>query len=201
MTENTTPLELTEQDKLDLSSIGFDVEGEEEAPVQQHTLLEIWAEILSNIDTARVEHIDPAEATRVLRKWGFLKMQEVGAYRKQYFDHLSGLRDVLTDLIAEHPKALLNTENDAEANHDLYLTLLLNWQLEAQAWSLEWDYADEDSHIVLAGLADAQEFVLGAQGLIAHLDHIGFDLTEEDTVDLNVALTEAAEAAKTKAEQ
>jgi len=176
MTENT----LTEQDIADLESLAAESEN--------HTLLEVWREILSNIDEARKEKITPTEAVRIVTAWRHLSVQDVAVYQPLYYDRLDEMRQVLLVEIESDPAALKNTENDAEDNHHHYLNLLLQWQLLAQSWGADWDVSSPTSHIDLAAFAEAQNFVLGERGLIGQLEAIGFDFTDEESTALAAEL-------------
>jgi uncharacterized protein with von Willebrand factor type A (vWA) domain len=153
-----------------------------------HTVLEIWASVLSNIEANEGEHISPRYANSIVSNWPRLSFQEVSAYTRQYFTYLKALREQLTEVIAQNPSALENVENDAEANREHYLELIGGWQEQIEIWELNWDSDDHGSHISLAALADATSFFVGAQGLVEHLTQIGFQFTDEDREALRLRL-------------
>ncbi len=154
-----------------------------------HTLLEIWENLLSNIEKSREERVGPQIAARILRAWPMLPLQRIPAYLDTYHSYLEQFRDVLRELISDNPEALKNLgSEDAELNHQLYLDLLFEWNCLALGFDLTWDVTHEDSYLQLAALADAFNFVLGDQGLVAHFNSIGFRLTEEENADLVSAL-------------
>lgn len=191
MTENTTPLEMTEQDKLDLASINVGYEGEDTPAPTKRTLLELWNEIFSSLEANEAEKIDPATASRVVSVWPQLKIQEVARYHEIYYARLRELRTILHILIEAHPKALENTEDDAEKNGDLYTELLIDWQVCLQEWQQEWTCTDAEAHIILAAEADALNFTVGAHGLANHLSEIGFDFSDERQARIVEALEDA----------
>lgn len=157
-------------------------------PVLTHTILEVWASVLSNIEANEGEHISPRYANSIVSNWPRLTFQEVSAYTRQYFTYLKALRELLTEIIAQNPSALENVEDDAEANREHYLELIGGWQELIEKWELDWDSDDHGSHVTLAALADATSFFVGAQGLVEHLSQIGFQFTDEDREALRLRL-------------
>lgn len=188
MTENTTP-EGTE----DLPELPEDLQKEVDrelgkAPELTHTVLEVWASVLSNIEANEGEHISPRYANSIVSNWPRLTFQEVKAYTLQYFAYLKALREILTAEIDKEPAALERVENDAEENREHYLELIGAWQEQIEKWEQNWDSTEPDSHVTLAALADATSFFVGAQGLVEHLSQIGFQFTDEDREALRLRL-------------
>jgi hypothetical protein len=186
MTENPNPAE-------DLPELPEELQKEVDrelgsAPELTHTILEIWASVLSNIEANEGEHISPRYANSIVSNWPRLSFQEVSAYTRQYFTYLKALRELLTEVIAQNPDALKNVEDDAEANRALYLELIGGWQELIERWELAWDSDDHGSHVQLAALADATSFFVGAQGLVEHLSQINFQFTDEDREALRLRL-------------
>jgi hypothetical protein len=186
MTENPTPVE-------ELPALPEDLQKEvdrelDQNPVLTHTILEVWASVLSNIEANEGEHISPRYANSIVSNWTRLSFQDVSAYTRQYFTYLKALRDLLTAEIEKDPAALENVENDAEDNRGHYLELIGAWQEQIELWEQGWDSDAPDSHIVLAALADATSFFVGAQGLVEHLSQINFQFTDEDREALRLRL-------------
>lgn len=186
MTENTKPVE-------DLPELPADLQEEvnrelAQDPVLTHTILEIWASVLSNIEANEGEHISPRYANSIVSNWPRLEFQDVSIYTQQYFYYLKMLRNILTDEIDKDPEALKRVENDAEENRGHYLELIGAWQEKIEQWEQDWDSDDYQSHITLAALADATSFFVGAQGLVEHLSQINFQFTDEDREALRLRL-------------
>jgi hypothetical protein len=158
------------------------------APELTHTVLEVWASVLSNIEANEGEHISPRYANSIVSNWPRLSFQEVSAYTRQYFIYLKALREFLTAEIDKDPEALKRVENDAEENREHYLELIGAWQEQIEKWEQAWDSDDHGSHISLAALADATSFFVGAQGLVEHLSQINFVFTDEDREALRLRL-------------
>jgi hypothetical protein len=185
MTENPTPEELPELPE-DLQK---EVDRElGQTPELTHTILEIWASVLSNIEANEGEHISPRYANSIVSNWPRLTFQEVSAYTRQYFTYLKALREILTAEIDKDPEALKNVENDAEDNRGHYLELIGAWQSQIEQWEQDWDSDDHGSHVTLAALADATSFFVGQQGLVEHLSQINFQFTDEDREALRLRL-------------
>ncbi len=158
-----------------------------------HTLLEIWREVLSNVEGSKAEKVTPIIANRIVGSWPKLSIQDTPAYHVLYHDFLLAARDILEAEIKSDPEALNNTEDDAVENRQHYLNLLLEWQVEIMRWEAEWDAAADDAHISLAAIADAAAFITGQNGLLNHLSSINFEFTDADQQDLADLLTAAKE--------
>jgi hypothetical protein len=159
-----------------------------QSPVLTHTVLEVWASVLSNIESNEGEHISPRYANSIVSNWPRLNFQDVSAYTRQYFTYLKALREILTAEIDKDPAAFERVENDAEENRGHYLELIGAWQEQIERWEQDWDSDDAGSHITLAALADATSFFVGSQGLVEHLSQINFQFTDEDREALRVRL-------------
>lgn len=169
----------------DLAELPADLQAEVDrelgqTPVLTHTVLEVWASVLSNIEANEGEHISPRYANSIVSNWPRLEFQDVSTYTRQYFTFLKALREILTTEIDKDPAALERIENDAEENREHYLELIGAWQEQIEEWEQNWDSDDYQSHITLAALADATSFFVGSQGLVEHLSQINFQFTDED---------------------
>lgn len=189
-----TEPKLTEQDFADLEALGAKPED-----VTPRTILEIWREVLSNIEVSRAQPIPGVVAHKVVSTWPKLSYQDTVEYYEQYHDILVELREVLHDLLAEHPDALQFTgitadgqPEDLVENSKHYQDLLVSWNLVLEKHELDWRAGAPDSHISIAALIDAREFFFARTGLTGHLDTIGFQLSDEDFM----AALEAARAAQ-----
>ena len=188
MTENNTP-----EANDDLPELSPEMQAELDtalgtAPALTHTVLEIWTQVLSNIEGNEEEHISPRYANSIVSNWPRLAFQDIREYTQQYFAYLKGLRDILTAEVEKDSGAFERVENDAEENRAHYLELIAGWQEQIERWELEWDCTAPDSHVSLAALADATSFFVGAQGLVEHLSQIGFQFTDEDREALRLRL-------------
>lgn len=160
---------------------------------KKHTLLESWQALLGVIELAMAEKPDPRMGIRVLGHHPYLKMSEVLDYHLRYHELLLQIRDVLAFEIESDAECLGRLDDDGKENHHHYLNLLINWQRLVHEWELEWDCGLSDAGITAAAIQDVASFVLGEQGMVAHLEQIDFRFTEEDNAVMAAALGLAAE--------
>jgi hypothetical protein len=173
---------LTEQDLKDIEGL-----QNANAPIT-HTLLEMWRDVLSNIEGSAAEKVSPVIALKLVSSWPKLSFQEVPVYHKAYHEILMEGRNILDEVIRKHPGAFKNvaevgTEfSDAIANREAYIDILFEWQLLTLQLEAEWDASKDDSHIQLAAMVDAAALFSGEQGLIQHLSQpqINFQFTDAD---------------------
>ena len=164
-------------------------ETPERPEAEPHTLLEIWAAVLSNIEHVEAQPVSMQMAARITSVYPQIKVQECGLYMTCYHSALRELRSILLDEIESDPDCFKYAEDDAVKNRHHYLNLLTQWQLQVQQWDKEWDCTELEAHIWLAAYADAGTFVLGKEGLVAHLDQINFEFTDEDAAGIYAVLS------------
>ncbi len=184
------PEELTDED---LAAIQASL-SEGEVPAMTNTLLKIWQEILSNIETSREERITPIIANRVVGTWTKLEYSDVPAYWELYYDLMTDLRGILLDEIASDPECLNNIEDDAIDNRERYLNILFGWSDRIAEWEEQWECTSPRAHIELAAIADVARFFVGPEGLTEGLSQpqLGFSFDDDDRIALQERLLEAA---------
>ena len=161
----------------------LNVAGTEEEQLT-HTLLEMWEEILSHAETEKKAQVLPSEALRILQQWPMLTARELPAFYEEFYRLLGrGLYHV-QKVREKYPEHVNHVDDDAEFNHDAYVEVLQLWTEEIntaqQTWHLQMQYPMANA----AALANASGFLVGDTGLVAHLDAIGFELTDEDKEQL-----------------
>lgn len=173
------------------------VEGEAEETEQSdfestltHTVLEVWQQIFSNLDSEAGLTVSPQAAVATLSSWPQLPLKDMQLYADLYYRNLGLFREVVDTVIEEHPEALKNVAEDAEDNHDLYVEILARWQKVARKWEDAWACEQEFAAASLAAMVDAINFTLSSRGLVAHLDQIGVTLTEKDEEAMQLILDE-----------
>lgn len=187
--EPIEPLELTEQDMEDIEKMNS--EGEEAPPAPQpRTLLEVWKELLANIDTERDNKIPLPIAQRIVSTWPQLTFGDVTTYMSLYYEYLDQMRQVVLEEIISDPDALENVEDDATENWDHYRSILFGWHKLAVEWQHDWSTDDSDAAVNMAAIIDAHGFFLSQTGLVAHLQEIKFEFGPEDQEALQKDLTE-----------
>lgn len=191
-TENTEEVteELTQED-IEAIAASF---AEGEVPKLTHTILEIWRDLLSNIEVAREERVTPVIANRVITSYPKLNYADVPAYWDLYYDLMTELRDILDDQIATDDEALSNVEDDAVANRKHYVELLFAWSDRIAQWEEQWDATSPRAAIELAAIADVASMFMGQTGMTEALSQpqVGFEFNDDDRVALQQRLVEAA---------
>ena len=187
--------ELTEQDQADLASLA--------AAPSPRTVLEIWEEVLSNIETMGAEKIEPGYANHIVTKWPKLDYHQVPQFYALFLSYLRLYREDLHEQLRLHPDAKQNIspvpgheESDAIANRDIYVELMFVWNLTTARIEHEWDALDPLAAEKIAAQAEAQTFVTGSQGMLQALTapSVGFSWTDEEQEELTHRVIEAAEA-------
>ena len=153
-----------------------------------HTVLEVWSNILANVEAVEKEHLPMQVASRLVNTYPGLVFQRLPEYVTMYSNCLREARDILTAVIESEPEALKRVEADGVDNHHLYLQMLVSWQQLQQEWENGWDCTAEDSAYSFAAIADAATFLLGNNGLISHLDSNKFETSEEDMASVHEIL-------------
>lgn len=184
MTEYTDEtLEMTEQDKADLEALNAE-------PPQFHPILEVWQEVLRPAASEALKRVTPGWASTITSKHPAIKLQEMNTFRDIYFGKIEELRAILEYEIDSDPKCLqaIDAAEDREENSVHYHNLIVNWQLAIQQWEIDWDCTSVDAHLQLAAFSEVHNMFLGGGGLLAHLELIGFQFTEDDQIELAAAL-------------
>lgn len=187
-----TDAPLNAKDQADLDLLGSTNEP-------MRTLLEIWRNVLGNIEAERGGRVSPAAANQLVNIWPKLTFADVSVYTNAYYDYLLDLRDILDAEIAKDKKAFKHTaprrpdgtldpDGDAIKNGPRYRELLAAWQERIILWEHQWDSDAADAAARVAAIADATAFYVGPQGLVANLDDIGFQLTDDESEAIRTRL-------------
>lgn len=174
---------MTDQDRADLEKLGIDPETGEQ-PATQRSVLELWSEILSNVELVSKEKIPAQVAAKVVASWPKLSFQDTARYHERYHEILGGMRDSLKETLRLHPDALKNVgDDDAVENHAVYRDQLVEWTCQLDQIEQDWDAVDPESHIELAAVIDARAFIFSEMGFAGHLGAIGFSLGEDEFLE------------------
>ena len=159
------------------------------------TLLEIWRSVLEPAAKGpmRNDPISPQWATKMVTTYPGVAFKDVVSIHHGFFDLATELAQILEDEIATDEKCLqhLSAEEDRTENAEHYKNLLAGWQVHLLIEELSWHPSDPDAATKLAVLSEVQQMFLGQNGLVAHLDSIGFQFTEEDQEALQQTLMDA----------
>lgn len=190
MTNESGEMTNNEQFQEIVETIEFDenTTPEPEAPPREHTMLETWREILSNVDTMKDRRITMEDALQTLNNHPYLKLFDVPVHNATFYSFLSDAYDALKYEIESDPECLNRAENDAEENRAHYLNLIINWGKIARQREETWDVANPSAAPMLSGHIEAASFLMGSKGLLAHLGEIDFEYDEEDALMVNAAV-------------
>jgi len=171
VTDATLPEFDTVQDILD-----------EAEKVQFHTILEVWREVLKPAQTERTKPITPQWANRICTTYREINFADMLEFRDRYFDKIAELLGILVAEIESDDECLKFTtpEEDVEFNSHHYLNILINWQKTFLGWELEWDCADPDAGVELGSISEVHRMFFDQNGLVALLDQIKFEFTDDD---------------------
>lgn len=174
----------------DLSELG---EAQEQAPYR--TLLEVWRAVLEPAVTGemRTDPISPQWATKMVTTYPGIGFADVEGIHHGVFDMAAELAVILQEEIDSDDECLkkATAEEDATENAAHYKYLLAAWQVHLVQAELSWRPSHREAALELAILSEVQQMFLGEMGLVAHLDSIGFEFTEEDKAVLQDHLVAA----------
>ena len=189
MTETPTDWdEAPVQETVTIEDAEENTQAEPEAPARKRTLLELWWEVLQNVPVEREKPIGMSDAVRLLGHHSFLTLRDLGLYHEFYFNFLQEGLDVLQAVIEDDPESLEAGEDDAELNRAHYLNVLINWTKIFKIAEEDWDSLAPSAPAMLAAYIDAAAFLIGQQGLIAHLAEIEFPFDETDQAFVAMAV-------------
>jgi len=174
----------------DLSELG---EAQPQAPYR--TLLEVWRAVLEPAVTGemRTDPISPQWATKMVTTYPGIGFADVEGIHHGVFDMAADLAKILQEEIDSDDECLkkASAEEDAIENAAHYKYLLAAWQVHLVQAELAWRPSHREAALDLAVLSEVQQMFLGEMGLVAHLDSIGFEFTEEDKAVLQDHLVAA----------
>lgn len=147
-----------------------------------HTVLEIWQKVLSNVDAAKKERITTTNAFKLLSSYPFLTTKDLVPYYTAFYWCLEQYRDVLEFEIGTDDRCLEWTDPDldSENNRHHYTNLMVNWQRLALSMRTDWEASSKLAGPELAALNDSQSFMLGEKGIINLLSQLKLDYDQAD---------------------
>jgi len=163
-----------------------------EAPYR--TLLEVWRAVLEPATTGemREEPISPQWATKMVTTYPGVGFADVEAIHHGVFELAAELAEILDSEIATDDECLkkASAEEDGTENARHYKDLLAAWQVHLVQEELAWRPSHSGAAVDLAILSEVQQMFLGETGLVAHLDSIGFQLSDGQFLEALVAAKE-----------
>jgi hypothetical protein len=194
--EYTETIELSDQDQEDIAKLYALPTAEEEVPVQ-HTILEVWREVLAPAQKLAGEKVTPQYASKMVATYPGLTLADCREVQARYYAKIGQLAEILDLEISSDPDCLSYLdapEEDAAENAYHYKGLLITWQQLFLQWELEWTCTDPDAAAELAAISEVHKLFFGPTGLTQHLDNIRLEYTEDDAATLAEVLQEQREA-------
>lgn len=160
---------------------------------EQRSVLELWHELFKSVETSASGRIIPQVAMRLLNVWPHLTFEEIPEYVRIYHEYLKEARDILEyeiDQTGVDSGFAFKEGEDDEHNHKHYLNLCLLWQQQAIQWENDWNISDPNAGARIAAIGDAHTFLLGQEGIVAHLATIGYNMTADEKDAMLILLDE-----------
>ena len=193
-----TEVELTETDQADLLHLFGEPDGVsvEDTP-EFHTVLEVWSKVLEPAEREKDLKPSPQWCNRMVQSYPGIRYADMLDFRDGYFGMIIELAAMLQAEIDTDSDCLSyrTPEDDARENATHYKQMLLTWQSAILQDELDWDCQDPKAAVQLAIISEVHKMFFGQEGITAYLDVIGFQFTEDDQVELGLALNELREAA------
>lgn len=162
----------------------------EAADASYHTLLEIWDAVLTPAASERTKRPTAQWANTITSRYREIDFKDMLDFSESYFDKVQELQQILRHHIEEDDEALKQPtpEEDLEYNGARYKQLLIDWQKAFLLWELAWDCTDASAAIDIAAISEVHKMFFDQQGLIALLEQINFEFTEQDQAELAAEL-------------
>ena len=153
----------------------------EETP-EYHTILKVWQTTLEPAPREALKKPSADWAAIIVSKWPFLRFQEVVDVHKHYFRIMSDMQAIFDEVIAndKYDLDLKTIEDDIETNREAYIEVLKGWQKGLIQEQINWDASEKDAGPKIAALGEAQQQMLGKNGLVSYLGVINMPFSEEE---------------------
>lgn len=172
-----------------LSSVLSDFAAAQEN-TRKVTVLEAWWELLKRVPVEKELPITMDMVIPVINNFPWLQLYDVPTHFKTFYKLLGEALEILTFEIESEPECLERGEDDAELNHGHYLNVLIGWNKMLKVQAETWDVSALSAGAEMSGTISANEFLVGANGLTAHLGAIDFQYSNEDRDLVNGAVNE-----------
>ena len=191
--DNVIEAEFTAQDRDDLNKLL----NENELP-KYHTILEVWREVLAPAMAEAGKRVTPAWANSIVTRYPEITFADMEAFRDLYFNRIEELRQLLLEEIRTDEDCLTysSPEEDRAENAQHYRNMLRVWQQAILAWELGWNCKDPKAGVDMGALAEVHKMFFGETGLVAYLDNIKFEFSEDDQRELAEVLNQQREEAQ-----
>lgn len=155
-----------------------------------HSLLEVWSVVLAPVVSERTKRPTPQWTNRIVGTYNGIAFKDMIDFQESYYDKVEELRQILAYHIEEDDEALnvMSAEEDLEHNGTRYKQVLIDWQKAFLLWELAWDCTDASAAVDLAAIAEVHKMFFNENGLVALLEQIQFQFTEQDQAELAAEL-------------
>ena len=188
MTDSNNNITDTDGDAIFWETITDFAGAQEET--RKVTVLEAWWELLKRVPVEKDLPITIDMVIPVINNFPWLELHDVPTHFKTFYKLLGEALEILTFEIESEPECLERGEDDAELNHGHYLNILIGWNKMLKVQAETWDVSALSAGAEMSGTISANEFLVGANGLTAHLGVIDFQYSNEDRDLVNGAVNE-----------
>jgi len=168
------------------------------APTEEppyNSILKVWRTMLDPKVQQRERPPTPDWCAVLIARWPFLRFADCGTVQREYFAIFDVIHEVIEQVHEDNPEAFEITEREKDLeNKDLYVFLLKEFQRALFVVQAEWSHDDPDAGAKMAALGEAQQQILGKDGLASYLGVIGLPFTEEEQLAMNQELQEFRES-------
>lgn len=179
----------------DTNVVPLFTEAEEPTPEQEqpeyHSILKVWRSMLD--PTQQQRHLAPVPdwCAVLIARWPFLKFSECGVVQREYFKIFDMAHAIIEQVALDNPLAFeVTTREEDVENKDLYVYLLTEFQKAMFVVQSEWSHDDPEAGPKMAALGEAQQQILGKDGLASYLGVVGLPFTQEEQDVMNQELNE-----------
>lgn len=158
---------------------------------EYHSVLKVWRAMLDPEQQGRHLPPTPDWCAVIIARWPFLRFNECGAVQREYFKVFDAAHEIIEQVARDNPEAFeVDSLLDDLENKDLYVHLLTEFQRALLVVQSEWAHDDPDAAAKMVAMGEAQQQILGKDGLASYLGVVGLAFTEADQDAMNQELAE-----------
>ena len=196
MSDNVTPLFKDADEDLTQAELKLPAsDGPEPEAPPYNSILKVWRAMLDPEHQNR--HLPPSAdwCAVIIARWTFLTFADCGTVQEEYFRIFDNMHGIIEQVYEDNPEAFEITEREKDIeNKDLYVHLLKEFQRALFVAQSEWRFDDPQAGAKMAALGEAQQQILGKDGLASYLGVIQLPFTEEENAAMNAELNEFRES-------
>lgn len=195
--DNVTPLFPSTDDVVEVPDT---IEGIDETPAPTeeapyNSILKVWRAMLDPVVQSRERPPTPDWCAVLIARWPFLKFSDCGTVQAEYFKIFDTIHEILEMVYLDNEDAFeVKTRDEDVENKDIYVHCLKEFQKSLFVVQAEWSHDDPEAGPKMAALGEAQQQLLGKDGLASYLGVIGLPFTDEEQLEMNQELQEFRES-------